>query len=117
MVFFFFLSFVQMQYLRRGTVQEIFSPFASIAVWAAVRFVLKSSTTNTTKGGSSNNQNHHRNLLNGSENHSGHFYAFLPLITDPGDEARNRYYLCCNFQKPLHLLKNYFEKEFHSFWT
>ena len=98
---FFFLSFVQMQYLRRGTVQEIFSPFASIAVWAAVRFVLKSSTTtNTTKGGSSNNQNHHRNLLNGSENHSGHFYAFLPLITDPGDEARNRYY----FIIPIFLL-------------
>ena len=79
-----------MQYRHiRGTVQELFSPFASIAVWAAVRFVLKSSSSN-----SSVTSNLNRNLLNSnSENHSGHFYAFLPLITDPGDEARNRYYL------------------------
>ena len=78
-----------MQYRHiRGTVQELFSPFASIAVWAAVRFVLKSSSNSTVTS------NLNRNLLNSnSENHSGHFYAFLPLITDPGDEARNRYYL------------------------
>ena len=72
-----------MQYLRRGTVQEVFSTFASIAVWAAVRFVLKSNS-------SSNSNHQNRNMAN-SENHSGNFYAFLPLITDPGDEARNRY--------------------------
>ena len=84
-----------MQYLRRGTVQEVFSTFASIAVWAAVRFVLKSSNSN-----SNHHQQNSRNMTN-SENHSGNFYAFLPLITDPGDEARNRYYLCCNFQKKM----------------
>ena len=81
-----------MQYSRRGTIQEVFSTFASIAVWAAVRFVLKSSNSN-----SNHHQQNSRNMAN-SENHSGNFYAFLPLITDPGDEARNRYYLCCNFQ-------------------
>ena len=31
------------------------------------------------------------NNNNSSDNNSGHFYAFLPLITDPGDEARNRW--------------------------
>ena len=77
-----------MQYLRRGTVQEVFSTFASIAVWAAVRFILKSNSSN------SNHQN--RNMAN-SENHSGNFYAFLPLITDPGDEARNRYSMLWKF--------------------
>ena len=80
-----------MQYLRRGTVQEVFSTFASIAVWAAVRFVLKSSNSN-----SNHHQQNSRNMTN-SENHSGNFYAFLPLITDPGDEARNRYYYAANF--------------------
>lgn len=62
--------------------QEIlFSPFTSIAVWAAVRFVHKTG---------SNNVNVNNNKNSSSDNNSGHFYAFLPLITDPGDEARNR---------------------------
>ena len=66
---------LKVQYKRNDKLQELFSSFTSIAVWAAVRFVHR--TTNLNKN------------LN-SDNHSGHYYAFLPLITDPGDEARNR---------------------------
>ena len=74
-----------MNYKRNEKFQEVFSSFTSIAVWAAVRFVHKTSTT-------TNNLN--KNLMNNqsnSDNNSGHYYAFLPLITDPGDEARNRW--------------------------
>ena len=74
-----------MNYKRNEKFQEVFSSFTSIAVWAAVRFVHKTSTM-------TNNLN--KNLMNNqsnSDNNSGHYYAFLPLITDPGDEARNRW--------------------------
>ncbi len=62
--------------------QEIFSSFTSIAVWAAVRFVHKMTTTSL---------NLNKNLMNSNNSdNKDNFYAFLPLITDPGDEARNR---------------------------
>jgi hypothetical protein len=54
-----------------GVAQEIFNPFPSIAVWAAVRFVYKRASTNE----------------------PGRFlFAFLPLISDPGDTEKNQLY-------------------------
>ena len=77
--------YFQVQYKRNDKFQELFSSFTSIAVWAAVRFVHRTSAI-------SNNLN--KNLMNNnnssSDNNSGHYYAFLPLITDITDDARNR---------------------------
>ena len=54
-----------------GRQAEIFNPFPSIAVWAAVRFVYKRASTNE----------------------PGKFlFAFLPLISDPGDTEKNQLY-------------------------
>lgn len=84
----------QVQYKRNDKFQEIFGSFTSIAVWAAVRFVHKTTATNM----------NNKNLIN-SDNNSGHYYAFLPLITDPGDEARNRY---LSIHEIFHLLLQLF---------
>ena len=54
-----------------GRQAEIFNPFPSIAVWAAVRFVYKRASTNE----------------------PGKFlFAFLPLISDPGDTEKDQLY-------------------------
>lgn len=55
---------------RQKGVQEIFNPFPTIAVWAAVRFVYK-------RKPDSNGQNNFQ-------------FAFLPLISDPGDAEKNQ---------------------------
>ena len=55
-----------------GRQAEIFNPFPSIAVWAAVRFVYKRASPT---------------------NEPGKFlFAFLPLISDPGDTEKNQLY-------------------------
>lgn len=72
------------QYIRElhKGVQEIFNPFPTIAVWAAVKFV------------------HRRDLVQGDP-HQGsrgggnfvlHRYAFLPLISDPEGNDKSRLY-------------------------
>ena len=60
------------QYIRElhKGVQEIFNPFPTIAVWAAVKFVHRRDLEN---GGN-------RNDTPGSVRHR---FAFLPLISDP----------------------------------
>ena len=60
------------QYIRElhKGVQEIFNPFPTIAVWAAVKFVHRRELEN---GG-------HRSDTPGSVRHR---FAFLPLISDP----------------------------------
>ena len=60
------------QYIRElhKGVQEIFNPFPTIAVWAAVKFV------------------HRRELENGGL--VRHRFAFLPLISDPGGNDKMR---------------------------
>ena len=54
--------------LHKG-VQEIFNPFTTIAVWAAVKFVVKKEPAMS--GGN-----------------IGHKFAFLPLIADPDDGGK-----------------------------
>ena len=62
-------------------VRELFNPFSTIAVWAAVRFVInKSGQTQIF------NDNH----MNEKENDGGYSCAFLPLISDPGEDERKR---------------------------
>ncbi len=64
-------SGLKINYVRenfKGT-QEIFNPFPTIAVWAAVRFIYK------------------REL---SEGRSRFLFAFLPLISDPGDAEKDQ---------------------------
>ena len=60
------------QYIRElhKGVQEIFNPFPTIAVWAAVKFVHRREVEN---GG-------HRSNIPGTVRHR---FAFLPLISDP----------------------------------
>ena len=58
-VSFFPLSFLQIHYVRDVQVCELFNPFPSIAVWAAVKLVIQQ-----VKGVTS--------------------MAFMPLISDPG---------------------------------
>jgi hypothetical protein len=76
------------QYIRElhKGVQEIFNPFPTIAVWAAVKFV------------------HRRDLVQGDPqqgprgglvpggNYVLHRYAFLPLISDPEGNDKSRLY-------------------------
>ena len=66
---------LRVQYIRElhKGVQEIFNPFATIAVWAAVKFV------------------HKRDVvpLDGSVRHR---FAFLPLISDPDSQDKHRLY-------------------------
>ena len=58
---------LKVSYMReQGVVQEIFNPFPTIAVWAAVRFIYK------------------RELNNNFS------FAFLPLISDPGDAEKKQ---------------------------
>jgi hypothetical protein len=70
----------QIQYVRDPTqVQELFSPFSSIAVWAAVRFIFKKRSSFMVNNNSQpNNLNHPQKTSNEL------VYAFLPLISDPG---------------------------------
>ena len=66
---------LRVQYIRElhKGVQEIFNPFATIAVWAAVKFV------------------HKRDVvpMDGSVRHR---FAFLPLISDPDSQDKHRLY-------------------------
>ncbi len=65
---------LRVQYIRElhKGVQEIFNPFATIAVWAAVKFV------------------HRRDVVPAAGGEVRHRFAFLPLISDPdaGDKHR-----------------------------
>ena len=58
--------------------QELFSPFSSIAVWAAVRFIFKKRSSFMVNNNSQPNLNHFPKASNEL------VYAFLPLISDPG---------------------------------
>ncbi len=97
MLFKFFYIF-QIQYVRDKTtpsqVQELFSPFSSIAVWAAVRFVFQKRNSFMVNNNSQPNLNQFQKTSNEL------VYAFLPLISDPG--------------KLTHSLNNY---SFHSCLT
>ena len=63
---------IKVNYVREKQkgVSEIFNPFPTIAVWAAVRFIYKRETDQDGKTRFS--------------------FAFLPLISDPGDAERNQ---------------------------
>ena len=74
------------QYIREmhKGVQEIFNPFPTIAVWAAVKFVhrrdlVQSEPQIGPRGG----------VINGG-NYVLHRYAFLPLISDPEGNDKSR---------------------------
>ena len=74
------------QYIREmhKGVQEIFNPFPTIAVWAAVKFVhrrdlVQSEPQVGPRGG----------VINGG-NYVLHRYAFLPLISDPEGNDKSR---------------------------
>ena len=54
--------------------KEIFNPFPTIAVWAAVRFIYKREQQNN----------------NNSNNNQRFSFAFLPLISDPGDAEKKQ---------------------------
>ena len=62
---------MKIQYIRElhKGVQEIFNPFPTIAVWAAVKFVVKKE----------------QDPMSGD---IGHKFAFLPLIADPDDGGK-----------------------------
>ena len=68
------------QYIRElhKGVQEIFNPFPTIAVWAAVKFI------------------HKRELVNKVQGVVQHRFAFLPLISDP--EANDKMRLFHNLE-------------------
>ncbi len=79
---------------RLKGIQEIFNPFPTIAVWAAVRFIYRREPANNNNAnrnsngpGSGSNSN-----KNGSGNgHNNRFlFAFLPLISDPGDAEKDQ---------------------------
>ena len=58
----------------------MFNPFSTIAVWAAVRFVINKSPPMD----SNDNDNHDR------DDEDGYSCAFMPLISDPGEEERKK---------------------------
>ncbi len=58
---------------RQQQQPEIFNPFRTIAVWAAVRFIYKREV---------------------SDGKSRFLFAFLPLISDPGDAENDQVCLC-----------------------
>ena len=58
----------------------MFNPFSTIAVWAAVRFVIHKSTSKETEMSNDN----------GNNDHDGYSCAFLPLISDPGEDERKK---------------------------
>ena len=64
-------------------VRELFNPFSTIAVWAAVRFVIN-------KSNPTENINFNDNDQNDREDDDGYSCAFLPLISDPGEDERKR---------------------------
>jgi len=76
-----FLS-IQIQYVRDRAnptdFQDLFSPFSSIAVWAAVRFVSKKRSSFLL------NNTSQPNLNQFSRSSNEMVFAFLPLISDPG---------------------------------
>ena len=74
---------MQINYLKDQSVRELFNPFSTIAVWAAVRFVINKSTTKESK---IPNDNHNHD----NTNPDGYSCAFLPLISDPGEDERKR---------------------------
>jgi len=61
---------------RQKGMQEVFNPFPTIAVWAAVRFIYKREMVAAAGEGVANK--------------SRFLYAFLPLISDPGDAEREQ---------------------------
>ena len=77
-----FLIF-QINYIKDHGVRELFNPFSTIAVWAAVRFVIHKSTTIDGNMSLDNETN--------DKNDNGNYScAFLPLISDPGEDERRR---------------------------
>ena len=72
---------LRIQYIRElhKGVQEIFNPFPTIAVWAAVKFV------------------HRREVIHGGNVH--HQFAFLPLISDPDSQEKHRLYYDLDFHE------------------
>ena len=75
---------LQIHYVKDQVVRELFNPFSTIAVWAAVRFVINKSTT--VSGNMPNNNNDNNN----DRDDEDYSCAFLPLISDPGEEERRR---------------------------
>ena len=65
--------------------RELFNPFSTIAVWAAVRFVINKSGQTEAQN---LNENHHNEQKD--DNYS---CAFLPLISDPGEDERKRLFM------------------------
>ncbi len=64
-------------------IQEVFNPFPSIAVWAAVRFSYRREAANGGDGG-----------------RSRFMFAFLPLVSEPGDAEKDQVsYTFCNLHK------------------
>ena len=72
--------FFQINYIKDHVVRELFNPFSTIAVWAAVRFVISKSTATLDASVTPNDGKR-------SEDYS---CAFLPLISDPGEDERNK---------------------------
>ena len=77
------MSFFQINYIKDHVVRELFNPFSTIAVWAAVRFVISKSTAALDASAIPNAANEGKR----SEDYS---CAFLPLISDPGEDERNK---------------------------
>lgn len=82
------LSVQYIRELHKG-VQEIFNPFSSIAVWAAVKFV------------------HRRDFIQedfrSDRNYILHRYAFLPLISDPEGNDKSGLYNNLNSENEVEL--------------
>ena len=73
---------LQIHYVKDQVVRELFNPFSTIAVWAAVRFVINKSASHATNISNNNNNN---------DGDDGEYScAFLPLISDPGEEERRK---------------------------
>ena len=73
---------LQIHYVKDQVVRELFNPFPTIAVWAAVRFVINKSTIADQSHDAPNNNN--------VGNDTNYSCAFLPLISDPGEDERKR---------------------------
>ena len=77
------ILYLQINYLKDQSVRELFNPFSTIAVWAAVRFVINKSTIHETKMANDNDPQDNNDP-------DGYSCAFLPLISDPGEDERKR---------------------------
>ncbi len=66
---------------RLRGVQEIFNPFPTIAVWAAVRFIYRREVVSSEQGEGADGGGGNRNRF---------LFAFLPLISDPGDAEKDQ---------------------------